>query len=253
MPAVQRQAPPKPCAKYETNERDKSQKAGYLSPDALLAGGRSIAGLDPELVVISDFGVGSATVKGATKSELKGSWIDIMERQAGKKYDIVGYSDCVGEGLDNLMLRDNRAWNIAGQFPKLGAQAAYIGPAPATEFLVDNTTAENRAINRGVVLRPPKGAPPLPKPKKAPRDPHVMVPMQEPSSEGCDQNQKAQLSIAWPAAKLMAQKAIENLRTDKGGVNGFLLRRYFGEDVMGHLPEIRAGYQRSSIAGSTGT
>ena len=66
--------------------------------------------------------------------------------------------------------------------------------------------------------------------------------MEESDTKDCSSEQRRQLAIAFPAAKLMAQRALAAVTsTDKGTVITFLLQRYFGEDALSHLPEIRDG------------
>ena len=49
--------------------------------------------------------------------------------------------------------------------------------------------------------------------------------------------------MAWPAARMMVEKALEMAYTGKGSVNTYLLERYFGPDALTHIVPIRQGYQ----------
>jgi hypothetical protein len=75
-------------------------------------------------------------------------------------------------------------------------------------------------------------------------EPGVTIPRREPDTKGCSQPEKDMLSVAWPAAKMMINKALEMADGGKGSVNSYLLERYFGPDWRAHVPDIRAGYQK---------
>jgi outer membrane protein OmpA-like peptidoglycan-associated protein len=241
---VQRQTAPPACGTYEPGERAKSMSAGgVLGLDVTLAAQHSISSAHPDSVVIADFPVGSAKLRSSTVNELRASWIGILERQEKATYEILGFSDCVGDGLENAFLRYDRARAVAALFPKTAARASNVAAGQMGEHLVGNATADERAVNRSVIIRLPPAAKPPPR-HRVPKDPHVMVPLKEPPSENCSQAQKDQLAIAWPAAKLMAQKAIEWAVAGKSSVHSHLLERYFGPDATTNIVGIRAGYQK---------
>ena len=209
-----------------------------------MSGGLGIKSAGGDSVVVADFPIGSATLRPSTAAELRSTWVGILERQAGAKYEIVGYSDCAGDAGRNIALRQARAKAVAALFPKTAARASSIGGAPFGEYALDsNSTPEQRALNRSVIIRLPPAAPPN-SPAPAPRDPHVMVPRQEPATDGCGQTERDMLAVAWPAAKLMVEKALEYAYVGKGAVNSYLLERYFGPDWITNVMGIRAGYQR---------
>ena len=238
---VQRQAAP--CGTYEPGEKAKSRSAGVLGRDVTLAGQHAISSAHPDSVVIADFPVGSAKLRSSTIAELRGSWVGILEGQEKATYEILGYSDCVGDGLENAFLRYDRARAVAALFPKTAARASNLAAGPMGEHLVGNATADERAVNRSVIIRLPPAAKP-PRRREIPKDPHVDVPLKEPATENCAQGQKDQLAIAWPAAKMMAEKALEWAYAGRSSVHTHLLERYFGPDALTNIVNIRAGYQK---------
>ena len=70
-----------------------------------------------------------------------------------------------------------------------------------------------------------------------------MIPRREPPTKGCKQGWRDMLSVAWPAARMMVEKALEMAYNGKGSVNTYLLERYFGPDAMTNIVPIRQGYQ----------
>jgi hypothetical protein len=238
-PVVQRA-----CAGYERGERTKAAaSAGVLGADVSLAGPHGITSAGGDSVVVADFPIGGGTLRPSTIAELRASWVGILERQS-TVYEFVGYSDCRG-GERNTSLRERRAKAVAALFPKTAARASAIRGAPVTEHAVDNTTPEERALNRSVVIRLPPATPPAPAPPAAEAEgPHVVVPRRDPDSVGCSRPEREMLSVAWPAAKMMIDTALQKAYVGQGSVNSYLLERYFGPDWMTHIVDIRAGYQR---------
>ena len=113
-----------------------------------------------------------------------------------------------------------------------------------SDHAVDNTTAEERALNRSVIIQVPTTVEIGDIEITEAEEPGVMIPRREPDTKGCSQPEKDMLSVAWPAAKMMINKALEMAQPDKGSVNAYLLERYFGADWRKHVPDIRAGYQK---------
>jgi outer membrane protein OmpA-like peptidoglycan-associated protein len=232
------------CRSYARGERARAASpAGVLDVDVSLAGGHGIESAAGDSVVVADFPIGSAELRPSTGAQLRSSWIGILERQSGVKYEIVGYSDCAGEGSRNSALRRARAHAVAGLFPRTAARATAIGGAPVTDYAVDNGTPEHRALNRSVIIRLRPSTPPPPAPTPEPEQPHVVIPRREPPTRGCRRPWREMLSVAWPAAKMMVEKALEMAYTGKGSVNTYLLERYFGPDALTNIVPIRYGYQ----------
>jgi hypothetical protein len=205
------------------------------------------AAADPDAIMVADFEINSSALKPATRklvSRLAGTY------KSTDTLEFVGFSDCVGLESRNATLRKDRARAVAGLFPvsgKIVGAAPFPTYPPTGQYLASNTSATGRALNRSVVIRHEKTAPP-PKPVKPPEPPHVNIKMEEPNTIGCSTEARRQLSIAFPAARLMAQKALAAI-ANNGGVHDneilkYLLRRYFANDALLHLKEIRAGYAR---------
>ena len=92
-----------------SGERAKAaSSAGVLATDVSLAGGHAIDSAAGDSVVVADFPIGSAELRSSTVAQLRSSWVGILERQSTVKYEIVGYSDCAGDGGRNTALRRAR-------------------------------------------------------------------------------------------------------------------------------------------------
>ena len=76
----------------------------------------------------------------------------------------------------------------------------------------------------------------------------VTIKMEEPDTQNCSADERRQLAIAFPAAKLMAQRAtaaLSNISRGTGtSIEIMLLKRHFGERARSHLSEIQAGFSK---------
>ena len=147
-------------AAYEYGARERATATtgrGILGTDVtLLAGTGSGYNAASNSVVVADFEPGSAVVRDSTMRELRGSWINILERSSSQPYEVLGFTDRVGDERANQKLRADRARAVAALFPKTARRASVIGAAPAADFLSPaNSTPSERALNRSVLLRLP--------------------------------------------------------------------------------------------------
>jgi outer membrane protein OmpA-like peptidoglycan-associated protein len=118
---------------YESllSEQRSRTAVGLLPRDVSLPIGHPDARADFDPVVVADFAVNDASVKASTAAELRsGAWISIIERQAAKKLEFVGFTDCAGAEGRNASLRQQRAESVAALFPAARGLATSIGPAP---------------------------------------------------------------------------------------------------------------------------
>ena len=107
-----------------------------------------------QYLYIWDFGVDWRHVKDAAKTHpVLSAQLTRFETDKTLAFQIVGYSDCVGNEKNNLFLRLGRARNV---FKLLGSDArkrafSVKASTPHT-YLVDNSTVIGRAQNRAVVI-----------------------------------------------------------------------------------------------------
>ncbi len=225
-----------PDCQYQEGEAEKSR-----SPQGLLANDIERAeffGMEPaDAVVIADFKVDDGALRPATESLFRKYWLPTFDKAALSSLEVLGFNDCVGWESRNLQLRQQRAQAVARLLPGISANAAPFGEYPAA-----NSSERGRALNRAVMIRPKIKPPPPPPP---PRKHEATVTTQEPDTKNCTTDQRRQLSIAFPAARLMAERALKEISSgNRGPVFTLLLERYFGPDALSHLPEIRAGYAK---------
>jgi hypothetical protein len=225
-----------PDCEYQKGEVDKSRSPeGILQNDIERA---EFFGMEPpDAVVIADFKVDDGSLRPSTESLFRKYWIPTFDKSAMSAWEIVGFNDCVGWESRNKVLREQRAQAVARLLPGMSVSAASVNDYP-----VANASEHGRALNRSVMIRPKVKPPPPPPP---PPTPEVTIKTEEPDTKNCSDDQRRQLSIAFPAAKLMAQRALAAVTSsDKGPVIKFLLQRYFGDDALSHLPEIRDGFSK---------
>lgn len=165
---VQRQPADADCPGYETGEFRKSYSAaGHLTYDVFTYP----AGSDNLLV--ADYGVDSGSIKDATRDDpILQANLSVFKSDAGKRWTIRGYSDCVGNERDTY-LRWRRAKKLYNLLPAPARARATIEVAPLGEFVTANDTVEHRAMNRGVVIKRSTAAP-APAPEETPE--HVCGP-----------------------------------------------------------------------------
>jgi len=235
---------------YEEGEVAKSHTLkGIVELDVAFAAHYGIRDpVDADAVLISDFGVGDDALKPSTAAELHTSgWIANWDKPTGSPLEVLGYTDCSGGEYDNALLRFKRGQNVAALFPQARPNMKSAGAARMGEFLADNSSARGRALNRSVILRKLKPAPtpvptPAPTPTPAPEQ-YVTIKRREPSTEECDKDQRFRLSVAFPAARMMAQYAIEVISgMHKGSEEEAVLIKYFGKDSYAHRWHIKQGY-----------
>ncbi|HYZ79900.1 MAG TPA: M35 family metallo-endopeptidase [Solirubrobacteraceae bacterium] len=238
---------------YRPGERSSAAGRGILDPDVSLLGGLSSPyPASGDSVVVGDFAPNSANIKPSTRAELKSSWVGVVEPQTTQKYQILGFTDCVGDPANNKQLRTARAKAVADLFPQTAARASVVGPAADGDFLLpDNASPTDRAWNRSVLLGlaapppPPPPPPPSPAPVPPPKpDPSLITPKPPRSAQGCSPDQVTALSLAFPIARRLAEISLKVLKGDLDGVQRRALELYFGPDWREHLGDIRAGYQK---------
>ncbi len=255
---IQRKTDPSACG-YDPGERAKSHKAqGILDTKIAFAGyletiPEFAAHDGPDEMVVTDFEIGSGELRPGTKSLLT-QWV--KSYNPADPLEFIGFTDCVGMEGSNASLRQKRAQTVADAFPSSGNKTIATSPFPGYpaggRFLAVNASPVGRALNRSVIIRHPKAAKPAPTPTPKPKPPHrpddpSVITKEEPTSNSCSADEREQLSIAFPAAKRMAETALAAITSGKAygsNVVEFLLKRHFGKDAYSHLPEIRAGFSK---------
>jgi hypothetical protein len=225
-----------PDCQYQKGEAERSR-----SPQGILNFAIERAeffGIEPaDAVVIADFKVDDGELRPSTESLFRKYWLPTFDKASVSGLEIIGFNDCVGWESRNKKLREQRAQAVRRLLPGVPATAA-----PFSDYPVANSSERGRALNRSVIIKPKIKPPPPPPP---PRKREATIKMEEPNTKNCSTEQRRQLSIAFPAAKLMAARSLrEILSGNREPVFTLLLERYFGPDALAHLPEIRAGFAK---------
>lgn len=136
------------CPDYDPGEKSVSHREpGHLEPD--------VERIASDKLLVADFGVDWRHIKSSTKSDSTlTAWLTAWESDDSYRLSIIGYSDCVGaEGL-NTDLRQARASNVEALLgPGAKSRTTFRGMAALGNYVTDNSTATNRARNRGVIIK----------------------------------------------------------------------------------------------------
>lgn len=133
---------------YVRGEKERSHSSeGHLTEDVVeLGDGR---------LLIADFGIDWRHVKPAIASNpLFRTWDALFAGNDAYQIQIVGYSDCVGNEMNNTRLRQARAQNFENILsPEAKNRVTFRGMAGLGNYIYANNSVENRAKNRGVIIR----------------------------------------------------------------------------------------------------
>jgi len=139
------------CSEYKYNKRKREVAKSRMELGHLKQILFDIDGVD---LLIADFGVNQKTVKKRVSNDqdLK-QWIDIFEENTTYELRISGYSDCIGNEANNILLRRARAKSIESLLgPSARSRVVFAEEAPEGTYVSKNDTVEGRARNRSVVI-----------------------------------------------------------------------------------------------------
>jgi outer membrane protein OmpA-like peptidoglycan-associated protein len=193
-------------------------------------------------MLIANFDIGSAKIK--PKFEEMIYWKQFLRKIARNRsrWDLVGFTDCAGGESLNKSLRNQRAKAVFDILPaRVKSQIDSHDGAPITQCIRDNTTSQDRTLNRSVLFQFESYDANLSS------KPEVISPEPPPpvDTEHCDQHQNDQLALAFRFAKMMVDKAISVIdHMKRGAPEEALLLKYFGKDAWDSRDEIRRTYRR---------
>jgi len=137
------------------SHRPKGEKSQSEKPAGILTNNTIFKTSDNKLF-IQDFAVNDNQLPpGVTTSP---AWQRVMSIIAGTPslsfVGVIGYADCLGTEKGNSMLRDERAKAVFDVMPPVvQVKVLFHMGDSVTSFVAPNDTAENRAKNRGVVIK----------------------------------------------------------------------------------------------------
>jgi outer membrane protein OmpA-like peptidoglycan-associated protein len=136
------------CAYEKGEQATASTPHGVLGQDVAFA---EVFGIHRgDEVLVADFPIGQAEMRPGARAEILRRWIPTYNSQSLKRLEFIGYTDCAGREKNNEALRKQRADSVAWLF---GRGAANAEAAPPNEFLTDNASPHDRALNRSVLIR----------------------------------------------------------------------------------------------------
>ena len=193
-------------------------------------------------MLIANFDIGSAKIKPQLKDMIY--WKQFLRKIAGNRsrWDLVGFTDCAGGESLNKSLRKQRAKAVFDILPpRIQSQIDTQDGDPITECIRDNTTRQDRTLNRSVLFQfGSYGADLSSKP--------IVVSPEKPAlvdTKDCTQHQSDQLALAFRFAKMMVEKAISVIdHMKRGSAEEALLLKYFGANGWDVRDKIRRTYRR---------
>lgn len=136
-----------PCPGYASHEVARSHtEPGLLSPHVTL--------IAPGELLLADFGVDWRHAKSSLATDpTLATWLARFESDDTYRIEIAGYSDCVGDELNNGDLRQGRARAVERLLgPGARSRLTFRGAMGLSYYVNDNGTIENRARNRSAVI-----------------------------------------------------------------------------------------------------
>ena len=199
-------------------------------------------------VLIANFNIGSAAIKPGLGQSVYWKQFLRNAQTDKKKWRIEGFSDCHGSKTANHSLRERRAKAVLSILPAaLQAQITSTTGALAGNCITENSNAGQRTLNRSVALLLVESTYDF-----AGETIEGDVEREEPNTEGCSENQRKRLAIAFPLARRMgenARAAISQMK--RGSPEEALLRKFFGSRAFERRWRINQGYTAAlgAIAG----
>lgn len=140
------------CPTYEPDEVVKSRTvAGWLPQD--------LTEHNPNELLFADFGNNQSNVRRSSQAEaLWISWRNTFNTDGSYRISIVGYSDCSGNEEVNTSIRQARALAAERALGSgINNKLSFRGMAGLGQMVTTNDTPENRARNRGVIIKYKQG------------------------------------------------------------------------------------------------
>ena len=195
-----------------------------------------------EGMLIANFDIGTAKLKPQLKEMIY--WKEFLRKIARNRsrWDLVGFTDCAGGETLNKALRKRRAKAVFDILPpRIQSQIDTQDGAPITQCIRDNTTRQDRTLNRSVLFQ--FGSYDADFSSK----PMVVSPDSPPAVETkhCTRRQSDRLALAFRFAKRMVDRAISIAdHMKRGSPEEALLLKYFGANAWEARNEIRRTYRR---------
>ena len=202
----------------------------------------SLPGVHETGVLVANFDIGSAAIK----SNLRESyyWKSFLSQlSAGKTtWRIEGFSDCQGREAKNKSLRVARAQAVLALLPPaLRPLITDVDGATAGDCITDNTNLGDRALNRSVAIILGESSVDM--------EPDTITDSLErktPRTDGCSDDQRERMSLAYPMARRMGEHAMSVLGSmRRGSPEARVLEKFFGPGAFAERFHIKQNYRQA--------
>ena len=190
-------------------------------------------------VLIANFDIGNAAIKPSLLQTIYWQQFLTEAQTDRKKWRIEGFSDCQGSETANQSLREQRAKAVLSILPTpLRTRITSTAGASSQNCITENSTAGERTLNRSVALLLVESTYDF-----TGNTIEGHLERDEPDTDGCSKNQKDRLSIAYPLARRMGEKAKATIpRMKRGSPDEALLQKFFGSRAFDRRWRIHQGY-----------
>jgi uncharacterized protein DUF4157/lysine-specific metallo-endopeptidase family protein len=179
--------------------------------------------------IITNFEIGKGKLKSSAKLEPHWSEMIAKVTEPNSEWEILGFSDCHGDELQNRAVRQQRADAVRAALPPaVGPHIAGVSGAALSDCMTDNGNPTARQWNRSVLIMPVRrelsdegenveGERPVPRPANQ-------------STSDCGAKEKKEIAQAKPIADDMVRTALLYIRERQNPDVKRLLRKYFNDD-----------------------
>ena len=193
-------------------------------------------------VLIANFDIGSSAIKPNLHQTLY--WQAFLRQAASgrSKWRIEGFTDCQGKVARNQSLRTARAKAVFDAMPAVVKRhVTEVDPAAAGNCLTGNLSAADRTVNRSVAIILVHSTVDM-----APTTIKEKLERKTPKTDGCTQEQRDRLAIAFPLARRIGQQAMAAISWMKRGTpEETLLKKFFGPRAFDRRWRIKQNYAQA--------
>ena len=188
--------------------------------------------------LLSNFSVGDGAVHGdLTTVPGWNDFVAAMAANPNRTWTILGVTDCQGSEELNTQLRVERATSLYLALPPdARARVNGYGGAATSNCINDNTTEENRILNRSALIKLAS--------ESLDFEPEHVVGHLAPPTNDCNIDQRAELASTLPLARSMVNHALSVMGRSPTPAIRAMLRKYFNDDSVSTQMHVIAGLQR---------
>jgi outer membrane protein OmpA-like peptidoglycan-associated protein len=234
----------KACPSREKNERQVAHGGPMVFLPQLIIPASGEKG-----ALIANFNIGSAVIKSNLGQTIYWKSFLTNAQTDKKKWRIEGFSDCQGSEAANQSLREQRAKAVLSILPApLQARITSATGGLIQNCITENSNAGQRTLNRSVALLLVESSYEF-----TGETIEGELERNVPATDGCSENQRERLGIAFPLARRMGENAKAAIsRMKRGSPGEALLQKFFGSRAFDRRWLINQGYTAALRAISGG-